>query len=67
MIVGLKKGEDGEGVEILTAKGEVVKVLKTNIAEIIQETKSLMPEELREYITVKDYQDIVAYLLLQKG
>ena len=67
MIVGLKKGEDGEGVEILTAKGEVVKVSKSNIAEIVQETKSLMPEELREYITVKDYQDIVAYMLLQKG
>jgi len=42
-------------------------VPKSNIAEIIQESKSLMPEELREYITVKDYQDIVAYLLLQKG
>src|SRR3990167_7953286 len=67
IIVGLKKGEDGEGIELLTAKGEVVKVPKSNIAEIIQESKSLMPEELREYITVKDYQDIVAYMLLQKG
>jgi putative heme-binding domain-containing protein len=67
MIVGLKKGEDGEGVEILTAKGEIVKVPKSNIGEIVQESKSIMPEEIREYVTVKDYQDIVAYLLLQKG
>jgi putative heme-binding domain-containing protein len=66
-IIGLKKGEDSSGVEILTAKGEVVKVEKANIAEMAQESKSLMPEEIREYITVKDYQDIVAYLLLQKG
>ena len=67
MMIGLKKGEDGEGVEVINAKGEVIKIPKSDIVEIIQETKSLMPEELREYITVKDYQDIVAYLLLQKG
>ncbi len=66
-IIGIKKGEDSGSVDILTAKGEVVKVEKVNIAEMAQEGKSLMPEEIREYITVKDYQDIVAFLLLQKG
>ena len=65
--VGLKSAEDGTKVSITKANGEVVTIAKADIKTMtIDKTKSTMPEDLTEAVTVKDYQDLLAFLMLQK-
>ena len=46
----------------------MVTIAKSDIKEITQDpTTSVMPDDLSEAMTVKDYQDLRAFLLLQKG
>ena len=66
--IGLKTGDDGSDIEITKANGDTVQVAKEDIKEIKQDpTKSVMPDDLSEAMTVKDYQDVLSYLMLQKG
>lgn len=66
--IGVKTREEGDEIDITKANGDVVTIAKADIKEINQDpTKSIMPDDLSEAMTVKDYQDILAYLLLQKG
>lgn len=66
-VVGIKTRDDVGGVDITKDNGEVVTIDRGNIKEITQDkTKSIMPEELIEALTVKDYQDVVAFMMLQK-
>jgi putative heme-binding domain-containing protein len=66
--VGLKTGDDGSEIEITKANGDVVTIAKEDIKEIAEDpTKSVMPDDLSEAMTVKDYQDILSFLMLQKG
>jgi putative heme-binding domain-containing protein len=61
------RDEDGE-IDITRADGEVVTIEKSNIKEIVQDlTTSVMPNDLSEAMTVKDYQDLRSFLMLQKG
>jgi putative heme-binding domain-containing protein len=65
--VGLKTRDEAGEIDITTANGDVITIEKTDIKEIkIDETKSVMPDDLSEVMTVKDYQDILAFLMLQK-
>jgi putative heme-binding domain-containing protein len=65
--VGLKTRDEAGEVDITTANGDVITIEKADIKEIkIDETKSVMPDDLSEAMTVKDYQDILAFLMLQK-
>jgi hypothetical protein len=46
----------------------VVTIARTDIEEITEdEDNSVMPNDLTEALTVKDFQDIQAFLMLQKG
>jgi putative heme-binding domain-containing protein len=66
--VGVKSRDEGDEIDITKDTGEVVTIAKGDIAEIAQdETKSVMPDDLSEAMTVKDYQDLLSYLMLQKG
>ena len=66
--VGLKTRDDATGIDITKATGDVVTIAKSDIKEIKQDKdKSIMPEDLSEALTVKDYQDVLAFLLMQKG
>jgi putative heme-binding domain-containing protein len=66
--VGIKTRDDADGIDITKATGEVVTIARADIKEITQDdNKSVMPEDLIEAITVKDFQDVLAYLMLQKG
>ncbi len=66
--VGLKSRDDATEVDITKATGEVVTIAKADIKEINEdEGKSIMPEDLTEAMTVKDYQDVQAFLMMQKG
>ncbi|MDP6344092.1 MAG: c-type cytochrome [Alphaproteobacteria bacterium] len=67
-VVGLKSRDEGGEVDITKANGEVVTVAKAEIKEITQDsTQSLMPDDLSEAMTVKDYQDVLSFMMLQKG
>ena len=44
------------------------KLAKADIKEIsLDPLKSVMPDDLSEAMTVKDYQDVLSFLLLLKG
>ena len=65
--IGLKTRDESGEVDITTATGDVITIVKTEIKEIkIDDTKSIMPDDLSEAMTVKDYQDILSFLMLQK-
>jgi putative heme-binding domain-containing protein len=65
--IGLKTRDEAAEVDITKANGDVVTIAKTDIKEIkIDDTKSIMPDDLSEAMTVKDYQDILSFLMLQK-
>ncbi len=64
---GLKtRDEDGE-VDITNALGDEETIDKADIKEIkVDDTISIMPDDISEVLTVKEYQDLLSYLMLQK-
>ena len=65
--IGLKTRDEASEIDITTATGDVITIAREDIKEIrIDDTKSIMPDDLSEAMTVKDYQDILSYLMLQK-
>ncbi|MBT7636335.1 MAG: c-type cytochrome [Rhodospirillaceae bacterium] len=65
--IGLKTRDEGGEIDITKATGDVVTLAKGDIKEIkMDDTKSVMPDDLSEAMTVKDYQDILSFLMLQK-
>jgi len=67
-ISGVKISEDSGSVSLGAAAGVIIKVDKALIKELARDVnKSVMPEDLAEGLTVKDFQDLLAFLLLQKG
>ena len=66
--IGLKTRDTATEVDITMATGEVVTIAKSDIKEIEQdEGASVMPDDLTEMLTVKDYQDVLAYMMMQKA
>ncbi|MCP4070464.1 MAG: c-type cytochrome [Hyphomicrobiales bacterium] len=65
--IGLKT-RDGDGeVDITNALGDVETIAKADIKEIrIDDTLSIMPDDISEVLTVKEYQDVLSFLMLQK-
>ena len=65
--IGLKTRDEAGEIDITKANGDEVTIAKADIKEIkIDDTKSVMPDDLSEAMTVKDYQDILSFLMLQK-
>ena len=65
---GIKSRETDEEVDITKANGEVITIARSDIQDMSEdELTSLMPEDLTEALTVKDYQDVLAYLMMLKG
>jgi putative heme-binding domain-containing protein len=66
--VGLKTRDEADEIDITKANGEVVTMAKEAVKEIAADpTASIMPNDLSEAMTVKDFQDLLSFLLLQKG
>jgi putative heme-binding domain-containing protein len=66
-ISGIKTKDDVAGVEIIRGTGELITIARADIKEVVQdESKSLMPDDLTESLTIKDFQDVQAYLMMQK-
>jgi len=67
-VIGLKTRDEGGEIAITKASGEVVTIAKSDLKELTADkTRSLMPEDLTEAMTVKDFQDVLSFLLMQKG
>lgn len=62
VIHGLLKSESPDGVELLDAKGTVHKIATSDIDEKSRSPVSLMPNGLKDGLTLEDFADIVAYL-----
>ncbi len=62
-LTGMKKGEDATSVDLMIDTGEVIKVPKSNITEVIPEKISTMPGNFREVLTMEQFHDLLAYLL----
>jgi putative heme-binding domain-containing protein len=66
--IGRKSRETETEIDLTKADGDVETVAKNDIKEITEDkTKSLMPEDLIEALTVKDFQDVLSFLMLQKA
>ena len=67
-IAGIKSRDVATEIDITTKGGDVETISRADIKEIKQdETKSVMPDDLSEAMTVKDFQDLQSYLIMQKG
>lgn len=62
-IPGMKKGEDASSIDIMNDVGEIVKIQKSDIAEVIPEKISTMPGNFKEILTMEQFHDLLAYLL----
>ena len=68
LVTGLKTRETPDEIDIAKIAGEVVTIRRVEIKEITQDpTRSLMPDDLSEAMTVKDFQDVLSYMIMQKG
>ncbi len=65
---GLKTRDEAAEIDITKVNGDVVTVAKSEIKTITEDkNKSVMPDDLSEAMTVKDFQDLLSFLMLQKG
>lgn len=66
-ITGLKSRDSESEIDILKNTGDTITIAASDIKDIrIDETTSLMPDDLIEALTIKDFQDVQAYLMMQK-
>ena len=63
IITGLRINETNFGIQLREENGRFHSLLKRDLEEVKVMTKSLMPENLAELLTVKDLHDIFAYLM----
>lgn len=65
---GVIKRDDATEIEVMRETGELVTIAKVDLKEkLLDESRSLMPDDLTEILTIKDFQDIQAYLMMQKS
>ncbi len=62
VINGLLKSDSPEGIELLDGKGNLHKIAASDIDEKSRSPVSLMPNGLKDGLTLEDFADIVAYL-----
>jgi putative heme-binding domain-containing protein len=66
--IGLKTVDSATEIEVTKANGEKVKLAKADVKQLEQDKDaSVMPDNLNEAMTVKDLQDVLAYMMLQKS
>ncbi len=65
--IGLLMRDDPDEIDIVKDTGDIVTIARADIKEItIDKTVSVMPSDIPEALTVKDFQDLLSYLMLQK-
>jgi cytochrome c oxidase cbb3-type subunit III len=66
-ISGLVKDEDNFSIQMLSEKGALVSIEKSDTAKIDRAATPLMPSDYGTRLTPSDLQDLVAYLASQAG
>lgn len=61
-IGGVKKGEDDKSVTLADNEGSLHKISKDNIEKMVQQKKSIMPDNFRELLTMEEFHDLLAFL-----
>ena len=65
---GIKVSEEPLSVDIVDENGTIRSFLRSDMGKFEKDVHaSLMPEDLIDILTVREYQDLVSFLLLQKG
>ena len=65
-ITGIKKNEDDSTVQVIDSQGKLYIILKDEIQQNEKSTTSLMPDNFQKTLTVQDFHDLLAYLLVLK-
>jgi putative heme-binding domain-containing protein len=65
-ITGIKKNEDDSTVQVIDSQGKLYTILKDEIQQNEKSTTSLMPDNIQKTLTVQDFHDLLAYLLMLK-
>jgi len=65
-IAGIKKKEDNSTLQVADSQGKLNTVLKDEIQQNEKSTTSLMPDNFQKILTVEDFHDLLAYLLMLK-
>jgi putative heme-binding domain-containing protein len=65
-ITGIEKNEDNSIVQVVDSQGELHTVLKDEIQQNEKSAISLMPDNFQKTLTVQDFHDLLAYLLMLK-
>lgn len=63
LITGIVKTEDAASITVADSQGQLQKVAKAEIAERVPQKTSLMPGNFGEILTVKDFHDLLAFLM----
>ena len=61
-ISGIIKSENETEIEIVDAAGKATKLAKSEIEERVKSSLSLMPNGLKDGLSLADFADIIAYL-----
>jgi putative heme-binding domain-containing protein len=61
-IAGIKKGEDDKTVTLSDNEGTLHKISKDTIEKIVQQKKSIMPDNFRDLLTVEEFHNLLAFL-----
>ena len=65
-ITGIKQNEDNSMLQLVDSQGKLYTVLKDEIQQDAKCTTSLMPDNFQTTLTVQDFHDLLAYLLMLK-
>jgi putative heme-binding domain-containing protein len=65
-ITGIKQNEDNSTLQLVDSQGKLYTVLKDEIQQDEKCTTSLMPDNFQTTLTVQDFHDLLAYLLMLK-
>jgi len=61
-IGGVKKAEDEQSVTIADSEGATRTIPKATIEKLVQQKKSVMPDNFRELLTMDEFHDLLAFL-----
>lgn len=61
-IGGVKKAEDEQSVSIADNEGVLHKISRDNIEKMVQQKKSIMPDNFRDLLTLDEFHNLLAFL-----
>ena len=66
-LTGVLKEKNEQGVSLITAQGELLKIPMVEVREVVPQETSIMPESFPEELTVEQFHDVLAFVLTLTG